>query len=135
MAKLIKDTASSNRPLMALRGVVSVFKYLVDDVVLEYLTEISNDIRTQFGVIEAAYFQNTGQTVELVLAWDEWIRNHFHKMALDAQEWAINNIAAMRQIYAIRTDTALLQVMEDLADIEESVEDMFIDHSGLGGTG
>ena len=40
----------------------------------------------------------------------------------------------MRQVYAVRTDTASFEVMEDLADIEASVENMVINDSGLSGS-
>lgn len=114
---------------MALRAAVSVFKYLGDEVVAESLIETANDLRTQFGVIEIAYFAETGKTIILVPAWDEWIRNHFRKVSTDAQVWVTNNIAAMRQIYAVRTDAAAFQVMEDLVDIEEDIDDMFMDET------
>ena len=52
--------------------VLVVFEYLNDGIVVEYMTEICNNIRAQFVIIDEAYLENTGgQIIELVGPWDE----------------------------------------------------------------
>lgn len=113
---------------------MTVFEYMNEDTVLEYMTQICNSIRAQFVVIEQAYSDDTGgNIVQLADPWDEWIRNHLLAVAVRAQDWVTEAITNMTQIWGVRTGSAAIQVLATLTQLNEDNEDIQIDITGLDG--
>ena len=100
--------------------------------VYDRLLNIASDMRSEFRLAQNAWNATPGNVqVNLVGYWDRWYRDFLTTISLKAQTWVQNEITMMRQIWGVRTDPTVNQVLEILDSLEATASRLVIDQTGL----
>ena len=108
MAAFVQNVNDPFPALNVVREVVAVFQYYNQGIVHERLVRSANAFRAQLGVIQNVYDAiNLGvRSVNLVGPWDDWIRDEIRTIAINAQSFVNDQVAAIRRAYQGRTTGA-----------------------------
>lgn len=97
MDSMIADINNPVPAINAIREAIAVFQYYDIPIVHERLVRSANAFRAQLNIIQNVYNGlNFGvYNVDLVSAWDEWIRDQFRTIAGNAWDFVRDSLNTM----------------------------------------
>lgn len=115
MASYISNTNSPGVALKLIRDVIAVWSYMNDPDVASSTIKIANNVRAQFILIDDQYQLNTGLTLGLTDAWDEWFPDMIQYQVSRSRTWVLSQLGSMLAVWVLRiVDPNYLTVMGSL---------------------
>ncbi|KAJ5590784.1 CAZyme family GH18 [Penicillium hetheringtonii] len=131
----IEDLVENDNPepaLKAIRSVITVITYLNDDEVKSRLARSSNEVRTEFGLLDTAWEDGGNQAVNIQDYWDEWIRDLLKLRSNEASVWVTKWTKKMHDYWKSKKSTAKSRMtLTQIGSLRSLGSDMDIDRSDL----
>lgn len=125
------EADNPNEALRSIRSVITIMNYLNDDRVRPHMTETSNEVRREFGLVDQQWVADGNEAVYVQSWWDQWFRNRLQHIGTTNTNWATSQIADMRRLWAVRTGSNVTPTIEALDKLKADASDMKIDTDGL----
>lgn len=101
-------------------------------IVQAAMIAINDDFRAELHLIEQAHNNGAGNTqIELVTYWDTWIRDDLKTAVRKAKAWVAARTSALRNMWAVRTDTNIESILQVINTLKSLASDMEIVVDGL----
>lgn len=111
---------------------ITVITYLNDDEVKSRLARSSNEVRTEFGLLDTAWEDGGNQAVNIQDYWDEWIRDLLKLRSNEASVWVTKWTKKMHDYWKSKKSTAKSRMtLTQIGSLRSLGSDMDIDRSDL----
>lgn len=102
-----------------------------DARVHRYMVAVLHDIREELIRAQDHHFQQTGQHVRVVAAWDEYIRDHLRHIASRTRTWVQTWARNVRNRWATRTDANAEHIVSVANTYYSLAADLEINEDGI----
>ncbi|CAI7610929.1 unnamed protein product [Penicillium bialowiezense] len=120
-----------NEALRSIRSVITVMNYLNDPRVRPHMVQTSNEIRREWGLVDQQWVADGNEAVYAQDWWDHWFQNRLQHIGTTNTNWALDSIADMRRLWAVRTGSNVTPTIEALDKLKADASDMKIDMDDL----
>ncbi|EOD44207.1 putative class v protein [Neofusicoccum parvum UCRNP2] len=131
MNTLLNDMTHPERVLNRIRMAIAVIHYMNDARVHRYMVAVLHDIREELIRAQDHHFQQTGQRVRVVAAWDEYIRDHLRHIASRTRTWVQTWARNVRNRWATRTDANAEHIVSVANTYYSLAADLEINEDGI----